>query len=230
MTDAAQLLEGSAAVLLDFDGPVTPLMPAPANMHAADAARQAITAHAATVPDDIAVTSDHLAVIRWTGMYAPGALADVESACTAAEIASARTCIPTSGAHALLEALDTAGTPVVIVSNNAEEPIRLYLERHGLTAYVRDVVGRPHLRPDLMKPEPHTVHRALAIARADARSAVLIGDSVSDIEVARRAGVRSIGYAKTAQRGNDLRDAGADAVIDNMAHLLSTTPGGNPAE
>lgn len=219
MTDAAQLVNDSAAVLLDFDGPVTPLMPAPANMHAADAARQALADHGVTPPDDIATTSDHLAVVRWTGTHVSEALADVENACTAAESDSARTCTPTPGAHALLAALHGAGTPVVIVSNNAAEPIRVYLERHGLTAYVRDVVGRPYLRPDLMKPEPHTVHRALAIAGSNAQSAVLIGDSVSDIEVARATGVRSIGYAKTEQRSSELREAGADAVIDSMASL-----------
>lgn len=221
MTDAAQLLNESAAVLLDFDGPVTPLMPAPANMHAADAARQALAEHGLTPPDGIATTSDHLAVIRWTGMHASEALADVENACTASEIDSARTCTPTPGAHALLAALHAAGTPVVIVSNNAAEPIRVYLERHSLSAFVRDVVGRPYLRPDLMKPQPHTVNRALAIAEADARSAVLIGDSVSDIEVANAAGVRSIGYATSVRRGAELRDAGADAVTDDIASLTA---------
>lgn len=221
MIDAVQLLNESAAVLLDFDGPVTPLMPAPANMRAADAARQALAAHGIESPGSIATTSDHLAVIRWAGTYAPSALADVENACTAAEIDSARTCTPTPGAHELLAALHAAGTPVVIVSNNAAEPIHVYLEHHGLTAYVRDVVGRPHLRPDLMKPKPHTVHRALSIAGTSARSAVLVGDSVSDIEVARAAGVGSIGYAKTVQRGAELREAGANAVTDSMARLAA---------
>ncbi|MGW2093360.1 HAD family hydrolase [Promicromonospora sukumoe] len=219
MIDAAQLLRESAAVLLDFDGPVTPLMPAPANMHAADAARQALTSRGVALPHDIAATSDHLAVIRWTGEHASEALADVESACTAAETDSARTCTPTPGAHALLAALDAAGMPVVIVSNNAAEPIKDYLERHSLTAYVRDVVGRPYLRPDLMKPDPYAVRRALAIVETTARSAVLIGDSVSDIEVARATGVRSIGYAKTVRRGLELREAGADAITEGIGEL-----------
>lgn len=128
MFDAAQLLNESSVVLLDFDGPVTPLMPAPANMHAADAARQALTTHVVTLPDDITATSDHLAVIRWTGKHAPQALAAVEEACTAAETDSARIGTPTPGAHALLAALHTTGTPVVIVSNNSAEPIHVYLE------------------------------------------------------------------------------------------------------
>ncbi|MFC8943014.1 HAD family hydrolase, partial [Streptomyces griseoincarnatus] len=148
------------------------------------------------------------------------ALADVEKVCTAAELDSARTCTPTPGAHALLAALHAAGKPVVIVSNNAAAPIRAYLERHGLTTYVRDVVGRPHLRPELMKPHPHTVERALKIAEARAQRAVLIGDSVSDIEVARTTSVGSIGYAKTRQRGVELREAGADAVTDAITSLI----------
>lgn len=221
MIDAAQLLRESAAVLLDFDGPVTPLMPAPANMHAADAARKALSAHGITPPGDIATTSDHLALVRWAGAHAPDALADVDDACTIAEMNSALTCTPTPGAHALLAALHAAGTPVVIVSNNDASAIHNYLQRHELSAYVRDVIGRPFMRPDLMKPHPHTVERALEVTGSALASTVFIGDSVSDIEVARTAGVRSIGYAKTRQRGVELSEAGADVVVDTMASLMA---------
>lgn len=131
---------------------------------------------------------------------------------------------PAPGAHALLVALHAAGTPVVIVSNNAAEPIRVHLEHYGLAACVCDVVGRPVTRPDLMKPHPHTVRRAMErameIAGIGSQDAVLIGDSVSDIEVARAAGVRSIGYAKTQQRGAELSEAGADVVVDSMTCLV----------
>lgn len=222
MIDAAQLLNESSVVLLDFDGPVTPLMPAPANMHAADAARQAITAHGTTPPDDIATTSDHLAVLRWAGVHAPEVLADVEAACTSAEVESARACIPTPGAHALLATLHEAEVLVAIVSNNAEPAIDTYIRRHQLGTRVYDVIGRPPMRPDLMKPHPHIVKLALEATWANARSTVLIGDSVSDIEVAQATGIRSIGYAKTQQRGAELRAAGADAVTDSMARLAGT--------
>jgi phosphoglycolate phosphatase len=108
---------------------------------------------------------------------------------------------------------------VVIVSNNHASAIRNYLQRYELSECVRDVIGRPFMRPDLMKPHPHTVARALEIVGGDTQDAVLIGDSVSDIEVARATGVRSIGYAKTRQRGIELRNAGADALTDDIATL-----------
>jgi HAD superfamily hydrolase (TIGR01509 family) len=220
VTDAARLVSESSAVLLDFDGPVTPLMPAPANVGAADAARRALDARGSTPPDSLATTSDHLAVLRWAWSHMPEALADIDGACTIAEMDSVQTCTPTPGAHTLLTALDATGTPVVIVSNNAAAAIYAYLQRHHLTAYVRDVLGRPFMRPDLMKPHPHIVRRALTITGASAENVVLIGDSVSDIEVARTVGVHSIGYAKTQRRGIELHEAGADAVVDSMADLV----------
>ncbi len=218
MTDARDLLRSARAVLLDFDGPVTPLMPAPLNMQTADLARAALARHGID-PAEVHVTSDHLAVIRWAGMHAPEALPDVEAACTAAEIDAARTSQPTPGAHVLIAALGAIGVPVVIVTNNAASAARTYLERWNLTAYVRDVVGRPEHAPALMKPNTYTVGAALRIAHVEPADAVLIGDSVSDVEVAHAAGVRSLGYAKNPRRGRELAAAEAEALIESIAEL-----------
>jgi len=219
VTDARALLMSARAVLLDFDGPITPLMPAPLNIHAADSARAALARHGIDV-EQVRATSDHLAVIRWTGTDAPEALADVEEACTAAELIAARTCQPTPGAHDLVAALDAAGVAVVIVTNNAASAARSYLERWNLTRHVRDVVGRPAQHPDLMKPNPHTVEIALHIAEAHPYDAVLIGDSVSDVHAAHAAGTRVIGYAKNPRRGRELAAADADALTTTMAALV----------
>jgi len=66
-----------------------------------------------------------------------------------------------------------------------------------------------------MKPHPDSVLRALDILDRPPAQRVLIGDSVTDIEVSRATGLRSIGYAKTPTRGNELHLAGADAITDS---------------
>ncbi|GGM20192.1 HAD family hydrolase [Promicromonospora citrea] len=217
MSRAAELLNAAQAVLLDFDGPVTPLMPAPANLEAADSARSPLRARGVILGSDIGTTSDHLAVLRWTAENAPEALPEVEKRCDEAEIASVRQAKPTRGAAELLVACHRTGKPVVIVSNNTERAIRAYLDRWLLSPYVTAVVGRPIGRPDLMKPNTHTVDQALHLLGVDAEQAVFIGDSVSDVEVSQRVGTRCIGYAKTPRRGTELRVAGADAVTDDMS-------------
>lgn len=219
MSRAADLFAAADAVLLDFDGPVTPLMPAPANLEVANAARAPLLARDIALNDPIGTTSDHLAVLRWTATNAHQALAEVETLCDDAETAAASTAIPTPGTHTLLVRCHQRGKPVVIVSNNAEVAIRAYLERWSLIPYVVAVIGRPVGRPDLMKPNTHTVHEALRVLRIEPDRAVFIGDSVSDVEVSRAVGVPCIGYAKTPRRGEELWEARADAVTSEMAEL-----------
>jgi phosphoglycolate phosphatase-like HAD superfamily hydrolase len=54
-----------------------------------------------------------------------------------------------------------------------------------------------------------------------ARRAVMIGDSVWDIEAAARSGVTSIGVRTGGYGADELLQAGASAVYDDVAHLLS---------
>ncbi|GAB3157997.1 HAD family hydrolase [Myceligenerans halotolerans] len=224
MSKATDLLVTAEAVLLDFDGPVTPLMPKPANIETADACRAALERHGIQPPIEIATTSDHLAVIRWVGAHTREALTEVEKACIAAEVKAAKACIPTLGAHEFIATLSRHSVPVVVVSNNAAEAIHAYLDRHQLAGPVRDVVGRPVGHPELMKPNTYLVDKALRILGTAPEAAVMIGDSVSDVEVAHKAGARSIGYAKNPKRGDELADAGADALISTMTELAEAWP------
>jgi phosphoglycolate phosphatase len=77
-----------------------------------------------------------------------------------------------------------------------------------------------------MKPHPSYVLAALELAQTEARDAVLIGDSVTDVEVSHATDLRVIGYAKTPQRGLELAAAGADAATDSMSSLVETRSAG----
>lgn len=218
--NAAELLAAARVVLLDFDGPVTSLMPPPTNVEAADAARAVLLDSGVILDEQIEATTDHLAVLRWTGAHAPKTLFAVEQACDEVEVRAALACTPTAGAHDFLAVCQRAGRPVVIVSNNATSAIDAYLNRWRLGSLVRAVIGRPTGQPDLMKPHPHTVNAAIRLTGTEPDAAVLVGDSVSDIQVARVVGVRSIGYAKTAARGVELAAAGADALTEHVSDLV----------
>jgi beta-phosphoglucomutase-like phosphatase (HAD superfamily) len=116
----------------------------------------------------------------------------------------------------------------VIVSNNAEPAIEAFLDHHDLRHLIHAVIGRVPGRPELMKPHPDSVLRALDILDRPPAQCVLIGDSVTGIEVSRATGLRSIGYAKTPTRGNELHLAGADAITDSN-HALAEHVRRSPA-
>ncbi|MGL5823706.1 MAG: HAD family hydrolase [Nocardioides sp.] len=218
--NAAELVAQAAVVLLDFDGPITPLMPPPVNAEAAETARTALRTAVGHFPADIETTTDHLAILRYTGEHHPDALPAVEHACIDAEVTAARAATPTDGAHELLTTCARRGQPVAIVSNNDRTCVDAFLDRHQWNNLVAAVVGRTLGRPDLMKPHPAAVTAALAALDAQPETATLIGDSPSDIEAGLAAGVLSIGYAKTAKRRPALLATGAETAVNTIRELV----------
>lgn len=226
----ARIVAQCRAVLLDFDGPVCPVFAGGLNAKIAEQMRTVLRATGIQPPSEVEATPDPLVVLWFAYDLGHDDLtARVEEAFRTGERHAVRTATPTPYAHQAIAACHESGRPIVIVSNNDADAIGDYLDRHHLTHYIQDVVGRAYARPDLMKPHPAPVDTALDILQAPAHAAVLIGDSLTDIEVARATGLHSIGYAKTPDRRPGLEAAGADTVIDTMHDLTEafrTDPAG----
>ncbi|MFB7261071.1 HAD family hydrolase [Streptomyces nojiriensis] len=212
-----KVLSASQAILFDFDGPICDVfshLPAPSV--AAELA-SLLAALAPALEDSARTTDDPMKVHRLSWEGGSAALAAVEAALTAAEIRAVKVAgAPTKGAVESLHAANEAGRRVAVVSNNSAECVRKYLSLHGIAGVVDEVIGRPALRPDLMKPSPHPLLTAAAAFSIPPGFTVLIGDSVSDIEAAHAAGARSLGYANKPRKQVALEQAGADVVVLSM--------------
>jgi len=220
MSAASDYVASAAAVLLDFDGPVTPLLPAPLNAQAAEAARRPLIAAGVSLPASVALTTDHLAVLRYAGtLDADALLAEVEEASISAEVDAAAVSRPAEGGHEFMRAIAATGRPLVLVTNNAPEAVVTYLARFGLADSVTGIAAREPHRPERMKPDPAPIVRALALAQVQPAYAVMVGDSVGDVEAANLAGVRCIGLAKDTTRAEELQHAGAVALVRSMTLL-----------
>jgi HAD superfamily hydrolase (TIGR01509 family) len=211
MTTAAELIANAKALLLDFDGPVTALMPPPLNTKAADQARAALAG--IELPEAIATTTDHLTVLRFTAEHFPGRLASVEGSCTEAEVACARESDPSPEIRDLLSGAERREVPVAIVSNNSEAAVRVFLDRAIWARAVKVLACRTPAKVPRMKPDPYLVREAMALLNVRPADCVFVGDSVSDVIAGQRAGVQVVGLAKTPQRGVELMQAGCSALI-----------------
>ncbi len=69
------------------------------------------------------------------------------------------------------------------------------------------------------KPHPSMIYQAMADAGSNAANTVMIGDTIYDIHMAVAAGCRSIGVAWGYHPVDELRDAGADMIAENMDEL-----------
>ncbi|MBX7269627.1 HAD family phosphatase [Micromonospora sp. Llam7] len=214
-----RLLGDVDALLLDFDGPVCSIFagyPAPqVAAELVDVLRQ----HGVDVSPELASEPDPLEVLRRTGAAGDqGVTRAVEEALCAAERRAVETAEPTAYGREVIVAARQSGMPVAVVSNNSAGAVSAYLAAHRLDAYVSPVVGRAYAHPDLMKPNPVPILQAAFAVGVPSSRCVLVGDSLSDIDGARLAGMRVIGYANRPSKAETFR-AGADVVIASMGEI-----------
>jgi phosphoglycolate phosphatase-like HAD superfamily hydrolase len=72
-----------------------------------------------------------------------------------------------------------------------------------------------------MKPNPYLVMKAIGALNADCESSALVGDQVSDVIAAHRAGVQAVGYANKSGKVERFKEAAADLIITSMAELFA---------
>lgn len=216
----AAVVDHARVILLDFDGPVCSIFAQHPASAVAHQLRRLLVDQAVTLPSEIVIEPDPLAVLRFTAnLDRPDVVRLVDEALRREEVTAARTAQPTPYGREVIVAAHQTGRRVAVVSNNSAESVRVYLEARRLSSYVQPAIGRPEAAPERMKPDPFPVLAALRELGAEPKECVLVGDSVSDIEAARAAGIAAIGYAN--KPGKRERFGDADAVIDSMAELVT---------
>jgi len=215
-----RVLAKTGPVLLDFDGPVCAMYPGDLNRHACDTLRQRLRDSGVEVPPELAIERDPLAILRYAGsLDEPDLAAVLDKTLTAIELEAAHSAPATKASADFMGACAEVGRPIVIVSNNAAEAIKTYLDLHSLQDRIDTVIGRAHGRPELMKPHPHAVTEALQILACAPSECLMIGDSVTDIEVSHAIGLRIVAYVKAPDRWEHLLAAQADAYVESMGDL-----------
>lgn len=118
------------------------------------------------------------------------------------------------GIPELLKTLRERGLKIAIVSTNAEENIRAFLQRHGAEGWVDEVFcsssifGKAKLLKDLMK--------KTGLRR---EQLVYVGDEHRDVEACRQVGVQVIAVRWGVDADNRLKEAGPDFIADTPADV-----------
>jgi phosphoglycolate phosphatase len=130
-----------------------------------------------------------------------------------AHICNGTTCYP--GLEPVLDELRARGVRTAICTNKPEKLTHLLLGALGWSGRFDAVVGGDTL--DYRKPDPAPLREA--IARAGGGRAAFVGDSITDADTARAAGIPfvavSFGFSD-----RPVAELGADAVIDHYSGLL----------
>ena len=117
-----------------------------------------------------------------------------------------------------------------IATGKAMRGLKISLERHQLSnLFVTLQTADRH--PS--KPHPAMLRQAMAEAGAEAEETVVVGDTSFDMAMARSENVTAVGVSYGYHGADDLRRAGAAAIIDGMrelpAALAALSPSGGDA-
>lgn len=217
MTHPAEIIERSNVVLLDFDGPVCAVF---GGLSDHDVAVELRALFAGDLPEAVEQSRDPFDVLRYATQFGDLAV-QVEQRLRQLEIRAVSLAPATPGTAEVLEALRSRGVRVVIVSNNSEAAVRAYLHAHGLDRLVEGISARSSSELAELKPAPFLLLQAMTGAAVAAEECVMIGDSVTDIEAAHRAGTAVIAYANKPGKRERLEPHNPTAIIDHMSQLLS---------
>ena len=124
---------------------------------------------------------------------------------------------PYPGVPEMLCMLAGAGVRLGVCTNKYEASARDVLARLGLMPPIEDAAGADSF--DVRKPHPGHVLKLLARMDADPGTALMVGDSIHDVEAAHAAGLKVVvvswGYTLVP-----VDELGADAVIDRFEDLI----------
>ena len=120
------------------------------------------------------------------------------------------------GSRELIEDLRARGNVVVLASSAKDWEVKHYLDLLD----AREIVDAWTTSADVekTKPEPDLIRAALETVDADGE-AMLIGDTVWDVEAAKRAGVETLAVLTGGFSEQELRDAGARDVFTSVEEL-----------
>ena len=120
------------------------------------------------------------------------------------------------GTEKALSILEAEGWLLGVATGKAMRGLIPTLQTHGLEPYFTTLQTACRARG---KPDPEMVEKALSETGVDAKNCVMIGDTTYDILMACNANVKSIGVSWGYHSVQDLKDAGAHAIVHSYEEL-----------
>ncbi len=122
------------------------------------------------------------------------------------------------GASELIKCVHASGRKVVLASSAKREELEHYLELLGVESLIAATASIDDV--ETSKPEPDIFDAALEKVGVDPSNALVVGDTIYDVEAAVRSGIATVGVTSGPFDERQLKEAGAIAVFADVSSIL----------
>lgn len=122
------------------------------------------------------------------------------------------------GVKETLEELHKRGHRMTIATSRLTDSLMLFMRHHGIDHYFEYAVGSDSVTNH--KPHPESALKTLAALNVEPSEAIMVGDMPVDVAMAHNAGIRAIGVDYGNATHEELEEAKADWIIDDITKLL----------
>jgi HAD superfamily hydrolase (TIGR01662 family) len=122
------------------------------------------------------------------------------------------------GAREVLEALHERGIKLAIATNKIGQFARELFEHFGLDKLFAVIVGDEGVSRN--KPDPEMLLQAIGKMRLEKEEVIFVGDSPTDIQTAKNAGIRAFAVPTGVTKREDLEKGQPTLILDRLLDLL----------
>lgn len=122
------------------------------------------------------------------------------------------------GVRETLKWLQKKGVEMALITNKPEQFVAPLLDEMKLGRFFRWIIGGDTLPQK--KPDPAALFQVMKLAGVDASQALFVGDSRSDVQAAKAAGVASVGLTYGYNHGRPIAEESPSLVIDDLRKLI----------
>ena len=117
----------------------------------------------------------------------------------------------------LFKKISSLGIKAVLITSDDEFGAKKCLDKFKITKFFDAIYADDGINPP--KPDPYYINRLISEKSAKKEEIVMVGDTLTDMNFAKNAGVKAVGVAKSIGNKNILMPY-ADAVIDDISQIL----------
>ncbi len=132
------------------------------------------------------------------------------------EVVAAKKAEVVPGACQTLKRLKKKGIKIGIVTRNCKEAVRIGLGKNDFTYDL--LLTRDDIRP--VKPEPHSLEKALKVLKSKPEETIMVGDHPIDIRVGKKVGVKTVAVLSGKKTKEDFKELKPDLIIPSVKELL----------